>query len=83
MGQRPAMSRHYNEGAKFGHNRGKAAARLAYFRLTTRNYLASKQKPADSELPNRPVEKLSDSARPGRDRGVDQLGWDDGWVIRM
>ena len=83
MGQRPAASRHYNEGAKFGHNCGKAALHLPYFRITRRNQLATKQKPADSELPNRPVEKLSDSARPGRDRGVNQLGWDDGWVIRM
>ncbi len=83
MGQRPAAGHRCEEGAKFGHNPGNAAAHATYFRLATRNQLATKQKPADLELPNRPVEKLSDSARPGRDRGADQLGWDDGWVIRM
>ena len=55
-----------------------------------------KKKPANLELPNRPVEKLSDSARPGRGRdskpagvgrrlgiqdvGRNQAGWDDDWL---
>gem|GEM_PF-3357392 len=46
------------------------------------NAFAAKQKPADSELPNRPVEKLQTLPGRGGAEIRNQAGWDDDWVNR-